>query len=62
MMALTPCEIRFCRSWICSVGPPFFEMLMTLLTLPLASDWALTAQIICSRQPLPARVLLTPMT
>ena len=35
---------------------------MTLLTLPLASACALTAQIISSRQPLPARVLLTPMT
>src|SRR5829696_4398107 len=37
-------------------------MAMTLLTLPEASAWALTEQIICSRQPLPARVLLTPMT
>ena len=62
MMALAPWEIRFWRSWICSVGPPFLEMAMTLLTLPLASAWALTEQIICSRQPLPARVLLTPMT
>ena len=35
---------------------------MTSLTLPLASDCALTAQIISSRQPLPASVLLTPMT
>ena len=35
---------------------------MTSLTWPLASDWALTAQIISSRQPLPASVLLTPMT
>ena len=35
---------------------------MTLLTLPLARACAFTEQIICSRQPLPARVLLTPMT
>ena len=35
---------------------------MTSLTWPLASDSAFTAQIISSRQPLPARVLLTPMT
>ena len=62
MIASTPCEIRFWRSWICSVGPPFLEIAMTSLTSPLASAWALTAQIISSRQPLPARVLLTPMT
>ena len=62
MIALTPSEIRFWRSWICSVGPPFLEIAMTSLTSPLASDWAFTAQIISSRQPLPARVLLTPMT
>ena len=43
-------------------GPPFLEIAMTSLTWPLASDWALTAQIISSRQPLPASVLLTPMT
>ena len=62
MIASTPCEIRFCRSAIWSVGPPFLLIAMTSLTWPLASDWALTAQIISSRQPLPARVLLTPMT
>ncbi len=62
MMAFTPWEMRFCMSWICSVGPPFLEMAMTLLTWPDASDCALTAQIISSRQPLPANVLLTPIT
>src|SRR6218665_1545322 len=35
---------------------------MTLDTTPLATDSALTAQIISSRQPFPASVLLTPMT
>src|SRR6218665_1159494 len=34
---------------------------MTLDTTPLATDSALTAQIISSRQPFPASVLLTPM-
>ena len=62
MIASTPCEMRFCRSVIWSVGPPFLEIAITSLTCPLASDSALTAQIISSRQPLPARVLLTPMT
>ena len=62
MIASTPCEIRFCRSVIWSVGPPFLEIAITSLTCPLASDSALTAQIISSRQPLPASVLLTPMT
>ena len=35
---------------------------ITFETLPLASAWALTAQIISSRQPLPTSVLLTPST
>src|SRR5262249_56656598 len=34
---------------------------MTSLTLPLTFDWALTAQIIWSRHPLPWMVLLTPI-
>jgi hypothetical protein len=61
-IALTPCEMRLRRSAICSVGPPLRLATITLLTLPLASDSALTEQIISSRQPLPTSVLLTPMT
>ncbi len=62
MIASTPCEIRFWRSWICSLGPPFLEIAITWLACPLASASAFTAQIISSRQPLPASVLLTPIT
>ena len=62
MIASTPWEMRFCRSWICSVGPPLREMVMTSLTSPLASACALIEQIISSRQPLPVSVLLMPIT
>ena len=48
-------------SAICSAGPPLRLATITLLTLPLASACALTAQIISSRQPLPTSVLETPM-
>src|SRR5215218_2657047 len=61
-IALTPWEIRLRRSAICSVGPPLRLATTTRLTLPLTSASALTEQIISSRQPLPTRVLLTPIT
>src|ERR671935_94444 len=61
-IASTPWEMRLRRSAICSVGPPLRLATTTLLTLPLASDSALTEQIISSRQPLPTSVLLTPTT
>ena len=62
MIAFAPAEIRLRMSAICSAGPPLRLATITFETLPLESAWALTAQIISSRQPLPTSVLLTPST
>src|SRR3954454_16973714 len=62
MMAFAPAEIRLRMSAVCSAGPPLRFATTTLLTTPLASACALTAQIISSRQPLPTSVLDTPST
>jgi len=62
MIALAPAEMRLRMPAICSAAPPLMFETTTLLTLPLALASALTAQIDSSRQPLPTRVLLTPMT
>src|SRR6476659_1815623 len=61
-IALAPAEIRLRMSAICSAGPPLRFATMTLEITPLAFAWALIAQIISSRQPLPTSVLETPMT
>src|SRR5215208_3600472 len=62
MIAFAPAEIRLRMSALCSAAPPFLFATITLLTTPLAFAWALTAQIISSRQPLPTSVLETPIT
>src|SRR5215467_538639 len=62
MIAFAPAEIRLRMSAACSAGPPLRSATITLLTMPLACAWALTAQIISSRQPLPTSVFDTPMT
>src|ERR1700694_2465297 len=59
-MALTPAEIRFRRSAICSAGPPLRLAIVTCVTTPDAFPWALMEQIISSRQPFPVKVLETP--
>src|SRR5919109_1508198 len=46
---------------ICSLAPPLTLWTRTSETLPLARACAFTEQIISSRQPLPTRVLLTPI-
>src|SRR3954447_20679864 len=60
MIAFAPDEIRLRIAAICSGAAPFWLDTSTLLTAPLASACALTAQIISSRQPLPTSVLDTP--
>src|SRR5262245_29252883 len=62
MIAFAPAEIRLRMSALCSAGPPLRFATTTLLTTPLATAWALTAQIISSRQPLPTSVFETPRT
>ena len=61
-IALAPAEIRLRMSAICSAGPPLRFATTTLLITPLAFAWALMAQIISSRQPLPTSVFETPST
>src|SRR3954447_11814121 len=60
MIAFAPEEIRLRIAAICSGAAPFWLDTRTLLTAPLASACALTAQIISSRQPLPTSVFETP--
>src|SRR5690242_7551103 len=62
MIAFAPAEMRLRMSALCSAGPPFRFATTTLLTTPLATACALTAQIISSRQPLPTSVFETPRT
>ncbi len=62
MIAFAPAEIRLRISAACSAGPPLRSATITLLTMPLATAWALTAQIISSRHPLPTSVFDTPRT
>src|SRR4051794_16027043 len=61
-IAFAPAEIRLRIAAICSVAPPFWFWTSTFEILPLASAWALAAQIISSRKPLPTSVFEMPST
>src|SRR5262245_46074395 len=61
MIALAPELIRLRIPAICALASPLTLCTSTSSTCPEASDWAFTEQIISSRQPLPTRVLLTPI-